>query len=505
LLGPLAQVAQATRAAMIPVRHLNKGGQGQRALYRGSGSIAISGAARSAFLVGRSPADDDLCVLACTKTNLAVPPPSLGFRIPRNAEGQAIVVWTGAVDISADELVLTRRTPHGQVLDQAKDFLLQLLKGGSCSSEEAHRMAHEAGITTRTLRRAREELGLRSELKCTDDGRQWVWSLPPTVVGQWPELSETVRGYSNVGLLVIDEAARVPDDLYRTVRPMLAVSDGRLVCLSTPYGKRGFFYNAWARGGADWHRIEVPADKIARLKPSVLESDRRELGESWYRQEYGCSFEALEGLVYADFARCVVAGPAPDGTRVGGMDFGLRNPFAAIWGVFDRDGVLWLTGEHYSRDKSLAFHAEHLPRDVTWYGDPTGARDIKELHCAGFTIRRGDNDQRPGIAAVRARLENGMLRVVQGSCPNLLAEAGLYQYDPEATDSETPKKEHDHALDALRYLVSRIDSRFMARARKRPVSGEAAPETPPPAPPVPAPRTKKWLSIHNEELWTRLW
>ncbi len=280
---------------------------------------------------------------------------------------------------------------------------------------------------------------------------------------------------SNVGLLVIDEAARVPEDIYRTVRPMLAVSDGRLVCLSTPYGKRGFFYNAWARGGADWHRIEVPADKIARIKSSVLESDRRELGESWYRQEYGCSFEALEGLVYPDFARCVVPGPAPDGTRLGGMDFGLRNPFAAIWGVLDRDSVLWLTGEHYSRDKSLAFHAEHLPRDVTWYGDPTGARDIKELHCAGFTIRRGDNDQRPGIAAVRARLENGTLRVVQGSCPNLLAEAGLYQYDPEARDSETPKKENDHALDA------------------------------PPAPPVPARRTKKWLSIHNEELWTRLW
>jgi len=189
VLGPLAQVAQETRAAMIPVRHLNKGGQGQRALYRGSGSIAISGAARSAFLVGRAPTDDDLCVLACTKTNLAVPPPSLGFRIPRNAQGQAIVVWTGAVDISADELVLTRRTPHGQVLDQAKDFLLQLLKAGACSSEEANRMAHEAGITTRMLRRAREELGVRSEQRCTDDGRQWVWSQPPTVAGQCPELS----------------------------------------------------------------------------------------------------------------------------------------------------------------------------------------------------------------------------------------------------------------------------------------------------------------------------
>src|SRR5262249_6096044 len=51
---------------------------------------------------------------------------------------------------------------------------------------------------------------------------------------------ETVRGYAGISLLIIDEAARVPDDLYRAVRPMLAVSGGRMICLSTPYGKRGF-------------------------------------------------------------------------------------------------------------------------------------------------------------------------------------------------------------------------------------------------------------------------
>ena len=130
-----------------------------------------------------------------------------------------------------------------------------------------------------------------------------------------PASEETIRGYSDVTLLVIDEAARVPDDLYRAVRPMLAVSDGRLICLSTPYGKRGFFYDAWANGGADWHRIEVPADKIPRIRPEFLAQERRALGESWFRQEYGCSFEALEGLVYPDFARCVVAHLRPASRR----------------------------------------------------------------------------------------------------------------------------------------------------------------------------------------------
>ena len=63
-----------------------------------------------------------------------------------------------------------------------------------------------------------------------------------------PCKEETIRGFAHVDLLIIDEAARVPDTLYRAVRPMLAVSKGRLICLSTPYGKRGFFWDAWARG-----------------------------------------------------------------------------------------------------------------------------------------------------------------------------------------------------------------------------------------------------------------
>jgi len=60
-----------------------------------------------------------------------------------------------------------------------------------------------------------------------------------------PGKEETTRSFSGVRLLAIDEAARVPDDLYKAVRPMLAVSGGRLICMSTPWGKRGFFYESW--------------------------------------------------------------------------------------------------------------------------------------------------------------------------------------------------------------------------------------------------------------------
>src|SRR5450759_1941956 len=72
------------------------------------------------------------------------------------------------------------------------------------------------------------------------------------------------------------------------------------------YRSHGFYQDAWTNGGADWHRTEVPAARVARISPEFLAQERRALGESWFRQEYCCSFEALQGVVYPDFARCVV-------------------------------------------------------------------------------------------------------------------------------------------------------------------------------------------------------
>jgi len=277
---------------------------------------------------------------------------------------------------------------------------------------------------------------------------------------------------------------------------MLAVSEGRLICLSTPYGKRGFFHDAWAAGGDDWLRIETPASGIPRIAAAFLEQERRALGEAWFRQEYCCSFEALEGLVYPDFARCVAAAvpAALSGRRVGGLDFGFRNPFAAVWGTLDHDGVLWLTGEHYVRGQPLSYHAARLPRDVMWYADPAGAGDRAELLCAGFKVRQGVNAVRSGIAAVTARVENGGLRIQAGRCPNLLAEAQLYRYDDSREGgTETPLNVYNHALDALRYLINTLDERRLARGPALP-AGDT-----PPAPP--RRKTKPWLRLDNEELW----
>jgi Terminase large subunit, T4likevirus-type, N-terminal len=113
-----------------------------------------------------------------------------------------------------------------------------------------------------------------------------------------PGTEKTIRGFSGVDLLLVDEASRVADELYYAVRPMLAVSGGRLMMLTTPYGRRGIFFEEWTGDGA-WERYEVPASQCPRISEEFLEEERRALPRRVYRQEYECSFEETDDQVFS--------------------------------------------------------------------------------------------------------------------------------------------------------------------------------------------------------------
>ena len=121
-----------------------------------------------------------------------------------------------------------------------------------------------------------------NRLSLTMEGGSRIVSLPSK--------EGTIRGYAAVDLIIVEEASRVPDDLYRALRPMLAVSGGRLVLMSTPFGKRGFFHEVWTAGGNTWERIEVKATECPRISPEFLQEERASLGDWWYKQEYLCEF-----------------------------------------------------------------------------------------------------------------------------------------------------------------------------------------------------------------------
>lgn len=113
-----------------------------------------------------------------------------------------------------------------------------------------------------------------------------------------PGTEKTIRGFSGAALLLVDEASRVDDGLYYAVRPMLAVSGGSLVMLSSPYGKRGVFFEEWTNG-IGWERYEVPATDCPRISEAFLEEERSALPARVFRQEYLCSFEETEDSVFS--------------------------------------------------------------------------------------------------------------------------------------------------------------------------------------------------------------
>jgi len=310
-----------------------------------------------------------------------------------------------------------------------------------------------------------------------------------------PGKEATIRGFSRAALLLIDEAAKVHDDLYRSVRPMLAVSRGQLVCLSTPFGQRGFFFREWG-SPHPWRRFRVTWQDCPRITADFIHNEKRSMGASWVDQEYNCLFTALEGLVYPDFETCLIddepaglsrrdkpGGSLTNVRYVGGIDWGFNNPFAAIWGYVDSDDVLWIGWERYQnrcplREHIAAMQTRHDrdsacpdPARVMWYADPSGPEYIMECRAAGWKVLRAFNDIRLGIAAVTARLKSGRLRVARWGCPNLVNEAQLYRYpspQERALAGENPVNENNHALGALRYLIARLDHTFLARLRKAP-------------------------------------
>jgi len=179
------------------------------------------------------------------------------------------------------------------------------------AAKAVHQAATEAGSLTLVvspssrqsgefLRKA-SEFVRRLRIRPRGDGDNEISLALPNgsrIVGL-PGTEATIRGFSGVRLLLVDEASRVDDDAYRAVRPMLATSDGALWLMSTPWGKRGFFHKTWAEGGPEWERILAPATACARIKASFLAEERRELGERWFRQEYLCEFEDSASSVFA--------------------------------------------------------------------------------------------------------------------------------------------------------------------------------------------------------------
>jgi hypothetical protein len=113
-----------------------------------------------------------------------------------------------------------------------------------------------------------------------------------------PGTEKTIRGYAAADLIIVDEAARVEDELLTAVRPMLATSNGRLIALTTPAGKRGWFFDAWTGDEGDWHRTKVAASDCPRITQAFLDEELRELGAQRFSEEYSLEFVDPDETVF---------------------------------------------------------------------------------------------------------------------------------------------------------------------------------------------------------------
>jgi hypothetical protein len=181
-LYPIAAMAERTGCTVAMLRHFTKGG-GTNAVYRGGGSIGIIGAARAGFMCGKDPDDEsgERRVFAKTKLNIAAEPPSLAYRlVPDELHGCARVQWEGTSEHKASALLAEADGDDPGDLELATDWLrAYLTENGDTAGSAVQRASLGVPIAPRTLRRARERLGVQT--KPGGFQQPWLWHLPPHV------------------------------------------------------------------------------------------------------------------------------------------------------------------------------------------------------------------------------------------------------------------------------------------------------------------------------------
>jgi hypothetical protein len=179
LLTPVVSMAERTGCAVLTIMHLNKRSFEHNALYRISSSVDFGAVARSAFLVAPHPEDDQRRVFGSIKSNLSAPSKVLGFRFT-----DGVFDWEpNPVDIKMSDVLSQPEPPKERLaLDEAVEFMAELLADGPIAVQQVQSEAKSVGISKATLLRAKKSLGVESNRgsKGNDGEGHWEWSLPQT-------------------------------------------------------------------------------------------------------------------------------------------------------------------------------------------------------------------------------------------------------------------------------------------------------------------------------------
>jgi len=303
---------------------------------------------------------------------------------------------------------------------------------------------------------------------------------------------DTLRAVE-VGFFYLDEAALCPHDTFRVLQGRIRQPGypHRGWLTTTPKGKnwvyRAFEPEAAGDGGGQWtaerharyslHHWTSHDNPLYRQDPEFLRSleESYGIGTDFYRQELLALWVAAAGLVYAQFDRdkCCLTDreipPLRDFMVIeAGLDWGTTAPGCIIVAGVHKTGTVWVLDEVYQRGTVVAGNPGNdwvsVARGLReqwnvrmFRADPEDANAILSFQQAGLPVTKADNARVPGVRQVQALIAAHRFRVVEGNCPNFLAEIAQYHWradkDGKPLEDADPAKEFDHAMDALRYVA----------------------------------------------------
>ena len=275
-----------------------------------------------------------------------------------------------------------------------------------------------------------------------------------------------IQGSTLAGLL-LDETALMPRAFVEQAVARCSVRGSKLWFNCNPEGPEHWFYKEWiekaeSRGAL---RLHFTMEDNPGLPPEIRQRYERLYTGVFYRRFVLGEWAAAQGLVYDFFDPDKDAAEVPDGPfsawRVS-VDYGTVNPLSmGLWG--EKNGVWYRVEEVYydsrreGRQKTDAEYAEMLEqlaagRDIQRViVDPSAASFIETLRRKGWQVMKADNDVADGIRVTADLLRQRRI-VLCRPCRDCLREMALYCWD-ERSGRDAPRKEHDHAMDEMRYFA----------------------------------------------------
>ncbi|MBE7490136.1 MAG: hypothetical protein HS108_00010 [Planctomycetes bacterium] len=267
--------------------------------------------------------------------------------------------------------------------------------------------------------------------------------------------------------------------LPRYLRPRLVTRNGRLIAGGTPRGANWMLeLFLRAETAPDWQSFQYATWDNPRVDPAEVESARALLAPEVFEEQYGGQFRSRSGRVFPEFTRKVHVRPVvplPGAAVFRGVDFGYSAPAACLWVTPDEHGNLCVMREYYAAGRTIADLVRDIAaadrqlretglRPAAAWADPSNPAAIAELCRAGVAATRAGNSVVAGIDRVRTLLRGGQGSMpglfIDPACVNLIEELETCQWaDAPPGRERAPAPGNDHALDALRYVVTGLHDR----------------------------------------------